>query len=255
MSIYQHFRPDEKNFIDQVLEWKNYVETSYSPKLTDFLDPREQTILTTILGKTIPYEFHGGYLHSERKRALVYPDYYLVEMNDFDISLFEIHYPRKFHTLKHPQILGSLMSLGLRRGKFGDILICDERVQFFAAKEISDYIRLNLQKVANVPVKAEEIPLDQAIIVPEQWQEMNITVSSLRLDTVLSSCSRMSRQKIQQIIENGGVKVNWKLVEETSYLLREGDVISLRGYGRIKILAIGPQTKKDKWRLVVGKQK
>lgn len=43
MNIYQHFRPEEREFIDQVLNWKNIVENTYAPKLTDFLDPREAT--------------------------------------------------------------------------------------------------------------------------------------------------------------------------------------------------------------------
>ena len=50
MSIYQHFRPEEREFIDQVLNWKNLVENTYAPKLTDFLDPREQQILKRVDG-------------------------------------------------------------------------------------------------------------------------------------------------------------------------------------------------------------
>ena len=49
MSIYQHFRPEEKEFIDQVLTWKSYVEMNYAPKLTDFLDPREQLLFNPLL--------------------------------------------------------------------------------------------------------------------------------------------------------------------------------------------------------------
>ena len=51
MSIYQHFRPEEREFIDQVLNWKEYVENNYAPKLTDFLDPREQQIVKMIIGQ------------------------------------------------------------------------------------------------------------------------------------------------------------------------------------------------------------
>jgi RNA-binding protein YlmH len=54
MNIYQHFRPEEREFIDQVLHWKDFVDSSYTSKLTDFLDPREQHILT-ILSESIKY--------------------------------------------------------------------------------------------------------------------------------------------------------------------------------------------------------
>lgn len=50
MSIYQHFRPEEKDFIDQAMNWIDQVKHSYAPKLSDFLDPRQQEILTSLIG-------------------------------------------------------------------------------------------------------------------------------------------------------------------------------------------------------------
>ncbi|MER3115534.1 RNA-binding protein, partial [Bacillus altitudinis] len=49
-DIYQHFRKDERAFIDQALEWKRIVQEQYRMKLTDFLDPREQVILSAVTG-------------------------------------------------------------------------------------------------------------------------------------------------------------------------------------------------------------
>lgn len=57
------------------------------------------------------------------------------------------------------------------------------------------------------------------------------------------------------LIQQGQTKVNWTLIQNTSFELREGDMISVRGYGRIKILSIDGKTKKDKWRIKAGKQK
>jgi RNA-binding protein YlmH len=51
------------------------------------------------------------------------------------------------------------------------------------------------------------------------------------------------------------VKVNWTLTENPSFECDVGDMISVRGYGRAKILAIEGKTKKEKWRIIVGKQK
>jgi RNA-binding protein YlmH len=133
MNIYQHFRPEEREFIDQVLHWKDFVDSSYTAKVTDFLDPREQHILKVLIGENgnIKYQLFGGIAASERKRALVMPDYLIPAEDEFQINLFEIDYPIKFVSIEHPQVLGSLMSLGLKRGKFGDILMKDGRVQFF----------------------------------------------------------------------------------------------------------------------------
>jgi RNA-binding protein YlmH len=257
MNLYQHFRPEEKEFIDQVVQWKNYVESSYAPKLTDFLDPREQHILKVLIGENseIKYKLYGGSDEVERKRVCVVPEYLPVNEEDFQIALFEIDYPSKFVTIEHPQVLGSLMSLGIKRGKFGDILLKDGRIQFFAAAEIREFVKNNLESIGRAGVKLKELNLADALSSDSLWLESDITVSSLRLDTFVSGIHNLSRQKSQLYIGQGLVKVNWTLVESPSFECGEGDMISVRGHGRAKILSIEGKTKKDKWRIHVGKQK
>ena len=85
--------------------------------------------------------------------------------------------------------------------------------------------------------------------------EQDITVSSLRLDTIISGIHHISRQKSQLFIQQGLIKVNWTTIENHSFECAEGDLLSARGYGRVKILSIEGRTKKDKWRIVVGKKK
>lgn len=199
--------------------------------------------------------FFGGASFVERKRAFLYPPYFQPEQEDFALTLFSVRYPSKFVSLEHRQVLGSLMSLGLKRGKFGDILIKDEDVQFVVAKEIADYIRLHFHAVGKTKISLEEKPLTEMIVLEEQWKEATITVSSLRLDAVLSQAFGVSRQNVQSLIENGLVKVNWKIVEQAHLECKEGDTLSARGLGRLKMIAIDGKTKKDRWRIQVGTQK
>lgn len=257
MNIYQHFRPEEKDFIDQVINWKNNVERTYTPKLTDFLDPREQQIVKLLVGESsdIKSEFFGGADSSERKRALILPDYLTASDVDFQISLYEVAYPSKFITIEHPQVLGSLMSIGLKRGKFGDILINEKQIQLFVSRDVEDYIEMQLNSIGKASVHLHPLPLEQALNVYEEWLEEELTLSSLRLDTAISGIHHVSRQKSQIFIQQGLVKVNWTLIENPSFELREGDMISVRGYGRSKILSIEGKTKKEKWRIRIGKQK
>ncbi|KON89169.1 RNA-binding protein S4 [Sporosarcina globispora] len=257
MSIYQHFRPEEKEFIDQVLNWKNLVENTYAPKVTDFLDPREQHILKSVIGQQsgILYALFGGTPDAERKRALMFPDYYESSEEDFQIRLFEIEYPKKFVTLEHPQVLGSLMSLGLKRGKFGDILFEEDRIQFFASQEIEDYISLQLQSIGRASVTLKKQPFSEAVKSAELWKESSVTSSSLRLDTVISAIYNFSRQKSQHFIQQGHVKVNWTQIENLSFECQQSDIISVRGQGRSKIMEIDGKTKKDKWRIIAGRQR
>jgi RNA-binding protein YlmH len=51
------------------------------------------------------------------------------------------------------------------------------------------------------------------------------------------------------------VKVNWTLIENPSFECKEGDIISVRGHGRSKIMGIEGKTKKEKWRIIAGRQK
>ncbi len=257
MSIYQHFRPEEKEFIDQALNWIEQVKYSYAPKLTDFLDPRQQQIIGSLLGHGdgVKIEFFGGASGLERKRALLFPDYYSPERSDFQLCLFEIIYPKKFITLDHRQVLGTLMSLGLKREKFGDILIENDQVQFIAAEEIETYITVSLEKVGKASVAIQKLPFTKMIQVEESWGEHHYTVSSLRLDVILATALNISRQKAQALIGSGKVKVNFKQTEKTSADCEVGDTISIRGFGRCKIISINGQSKKEKWKITLGKKK
>ncbi|MBA9024946.1 MULTISPECIES: YlmH family RNA-binding protein [Bacillaceae] len=257
MNIYQHFRPEEKEFIDHARGWVEAVKQNYCPRLTDFLNPREQQILLALVGNddAALLQFFGGSEAVERKRALIYPDYYVPEKADYQLILFEISYPKKFISLEHRHVLGTLMSLGLKREKFGDILIDGQNVQFIAAAEIEDYLTANLEKMGNVSVSIKKLSLTEIIIIKEHWEEQSHTVSSLRLDVLLAAVTNLSRQKAQTLLAAGKVKVNFKSTEHGSMECREGDTLSVRGFGRAKILSIDGKTKKEKWRISIGRHK
>ncbi|TYR77597.1 RNA-binding protein [Rossellomorea vietnamensis] len=253
-SIYQHFRKDEKEFIDNVIGWREYVENSYSPKVTDFLDPRQQHILKAVIGTNndIKISFYPELAAVERKRAILYPGYYEPSDSDYAVTLYEIEYPKKFVTLEHRQILGSLMSLGLKREKFGDILMDGDRIQLMTASEIGDYVDMNFNEAGRSKIALQKVPFENMITSSEEWREVITTASSLRLDVILSALYNISRQKVQTLITGGAVKVNWRVIEAAAFEVGEGDVFSMRGFGRSKLLSIEGKTKKDKIRIAAG---
>jgi RNA-binding protein YlmH len=257
MSIYQHFRPEEREFIDQVLDWKRIVEDTYVAKLTDFLDPRLQQIVHLIIGDStdVRCQFFGGVENAERKRALIIPEYHIADNNDYQVKIFEVEYPRKFVTIEHREVLGSLMSLGIKREKFGDILFEGVRIQIIVAAEIHSYLGLQLSTIGRAKISLKEIQSNEVVKVEDKWYEEAITVSSMRLDTLISAVHNISRQKSQLLIEQGLVKVNYATTLKTASECHEYDMISVRGYGRTKIISIEGKTKKEKWRINVGKQK
>lgn len=254
--LIQHFRKDEQSFIEQVIGWQREVEDRYSPKLTDFLDPRQRFIVEAIIQQSgdIHVFTEGVFESAERQRMLLAPSYFHAEKEDFQIVCCAINYPSKFVQLKHPDVLGALLSIGLDRSKFGDIRLADNTVQFTMATEIVDYVRANLTGIGKVKVHVEEIKSTIPLLQNgEQWIESTYTVASMRFDVVLATVANISRQKSQNLIGTGKAKVNWTVRESTSFELQEGDIISVRGFGRIKIMMTEGRTKKDKIRLQIGR--
>ncbi|QXE03023.1 RNA-binding protein [Terribacillus sp. DMT04] len=257
MSIYQHYREEERPFIDQILSWMEQAERTYQPRVTDFLDPREQLIFRQLLGgqTELQWAFSGGADAAERKRGIIAPLYDAVADSDFDIVMLEATYPVKFVSLEHRDVMGAFMSLGIDRRKLGDISVQDGVMQLFTTADIAVYIRANLTEVKRAKVNWELA--DASRFRPEQaeWMQMEASVSSLRLDAVMKELYRMSRQQASLSIQKGLVKVNFKTVEDSSYPLAEGDLISLRGKGRGKLTEVKGTTKKDKQRITLEKLK
>ena len=253
--LIQHFRKDEQHFIEQVIDWQREVEDRYAPKMTDFLDPRQRFIVQAVVGQSddLRLEMSGVFDDAERQRIVIAPSYYDIQEEDFQIVVFRVKYPAKFVQLKHPDVLGALLSLGLDRSKFGDIRLAEEMVQFAVAEEVATYVTTNLTSIGKVKVHVEEMGIEPLLQMEEEWIESNTTVSSMRLDVVLAQVFNISRQKSQSLISAGRVKVNWTVREQTSFELQEGDIVSARGFGRMKVIMTEGRTKKDKIRLQVGK--
>ncbi|MFC2950183.1 YlmH family RNA-binding protein [Virgibacillus sediminis] len=255
MEIYQHFRKEEQPFIDQALSWKEQVEKVFVPKLTDFLDPRELQILETIIGaqnEEVKLYANGGGMHAERKRAIIAPFYEEVSAADYQLTLLQAEYPSKFVTLSHRDVMGACMSLGLKRKKIGDMLVDNGIIQIVAADEVAPYILANLTEVKKAKVRLEEKPFTYLLEEEKEWEESDKTVSSLRLDAVLKEIYHISRKDAAEFISRQQVKVNFRVVDDSKFILQEGDLLSLRGKGRSKLAAVNGRTKKDKWKITIA---
>ncbi|GLC87539.1 YlmH family RNA-binding protein [Lysinibacillus piscis] len=254
--LIQHFRKDEQPFIEQVMSWQREVEDRYAPKLTDFLDPRQRFIVESIIKQSNTFKLAsaGLFEDAERQRMFIFPDYYEPTTDDFQLTVFTIQYPTKFVQLRHQDVLGALLSLGLDRGKFGDIRVGEQHVQFIVANEVADYVRLHLTGIGKVKVRVEAIKDNEPLLSNEdEWLEESHTISSMRLDVVMAKILNISRQKAQALITGKKVRVNWTEREAVAFELQEGDILSVRGSGRFKITMTEGRTKKDKIRLQIGR--
>jgi RNA-binding protein YlmH len=254
-SIYVHFRPEERAFAQRMDEWVEKVSQRHEMKRTDFLDPRQASILQSILNRYIDTHvtWFGGYEEAERKIGWISPDYVTPSPDDAEIVVLSIRGDTRFLDLDHGDYMGAVLGLGIKRDKVGDILVHNEGCHLITVKEISHYIQTHLVQVHRLQVTVEEIPWGQLIIPDKQLEEMTFTVASLRLDGVASDAYRLSRSKILGPIQSGKVKVNWKLVTDPSTLLSQGDVVSIKGLGRFEIVQVEGPTKKGRIRVKIGK--
>lgn len=255
MSIYQHFRQEEHPFIDQVISWRTSVERTYEKRLTDFLDPREQQIISTLVGTNnddLKLYFYGGGDFTERKRAIIAPFYEEIKDDTFDLNLLQASFNEKFNTITHRDVMGAFLSLGIERKKLGDILIENGLIQMMITADIAPYVTMNLTKIKNTNISLSEKPLSSILVKELNWVESNKVVSSLRLDVVIKEIFSLSRKDASQFIEKKHVKVNFRLVDDPAYQLYEGDLLSVRGKGRGKLISIHGKTKKGRLSVTIA---
>lgn len=252
-NVYQHFRKDEHPFTDTIGNWMEQVEMQYAPVVTEFLNPREMFILKTLVGKRddILLSFFGGFEDSERKCAILYPSYYNPNETDYEISVYEIKYPIKFGKLTHGKILGTLMSTGIKREFIGDIITNGEQWQVFIKKSISNYITQQVDKIGSFGVKFDEVGWQDILQPTDEWLDETLTISSLRIDNIISTVYNVSRQRAKLIVESKKAKVNWTEVERIDFPVDYLDIVSVRGLGRVQLLETLGNTKKDKIRLKI----
>ena len=227
----EHFKGEEV-FVKKVLEFKDQALYKQRLVLTKFLNPYHQSIVYSIVGNQndlIVIE-DGGMVDSEMKRLIIAPSFYQIEKEDFEIVLAKISYAKPFGTLNHRDILGALMSLGVKRELFGDIY---------------EYVKNNLIKIKRSKVKILES--EEIITIKHQYISKTFIVSSFRLDKVVSTLYGVPRSKAVSYIQSGFVKVNHKEVEEINYLCNNSDIISLRRHGRVKFVDTKRRTKQDNY--------
>ncbi|MGN1329043.1 MAG: YlmH/Sll1252 family protein [Eubacterium sp.] len=235
---------DEKRFnelYDRAYERKCKV-------FSDFLNLEEQSILKESF---LPCTVFGGYETAERVVAGFGED---VAESDFPISCLLISpASKKFaDSLTHRDFLGALMNLGIKREMLGDIVVEENCGYLFCLEQIKDYILENLIKVKHTSVNvtvAENLPEDFGSSV----EERELVVSSLRVDVLVSAVYKLSRKEASKLFETDKIFVNSRKIQSSSYIIKENDIVSVRGFGRFIFGGELHRTKKD--RLVVSVQK
>ncbi len=248
----EHIKDEEQIInIRRVLDKIEIVLNRHICQATDFLDPYERRLASSILNRfpDIKYMEIGGIKEAERKIIQIFPDYLQYQDLNIPIAAFKVEgYRDKF---SHRNLLGSLLGLGINRSKIGDILIHEGYSQFVVKEEVAPYILMNLQRVGSEKVSVSQIPIDELEPVETQYDYKKETVSSLRLDVLISNVWNLSRKDSQRLIESERVKINWEPINKPSKTVEVGDIVSARGYGRFILSAVEGISKKGRIKIEI----
>ncbi len=215
---------------------------------SDFLNMDEQSRLERL---NLPCVKFGGYDNAERI-MVGFGDNVLGE--DFPISYVEITpiMQRFADRLTHRDFLGAVMTLGIKRELIGDIIIKDNCGYLICTEKIAPYICDNLTKIKHTSVEAritDTLP-EGVIATPES---SIYTVSSCRADVLISAVYRLSRSEASALFATDRVFVNSRQLTSSSYLAKDGDIFSVRGFGRFSFCNVVRKTKKDRFAVEIIK--
>lgn len=218
---------------------------------TDFLYETEIVKVQKFLNtKDISnYVFFGGYENAERKALIVYPEKLteeMVEKNYNNIfSAIRIELPNNIKgTYTHKEFLGGIMKLGIAREKIGDIIIDEDGADIVIFRENENYFLNNLKlltrfRKSNINI----VEIDNLKKKEYNFEKIQVIVSSMRIDNFISELARTSRNKADEMIEYGRVLINHEEIYKSSKLVKENDIITIRGKGKFIVGNIIRNTK------------
>ncbi|XP_009340703.1 putative RNA-binding protein YlmH [Pyrus x bretschneideri] len=234
--------------VKRVLEMARRASSRREVLHTNFLTPPvvKESMLALEKLADLKAVVQGGYPQAERCRISVgHPE---VLTSDPDvIAALSITGNFGFQPCSHGDFLGAILGTGIAREKLGDIILQGEKgAQVIVVPELVDFIISSLDKVGNVPVSFSRIPLISLDYEPPRTKSFKTIEASVRVDAIASAGFKLSRTKLVDLIRDGDVRVNWTPVTKNGATLKTGDIVSVRGKGRLKIGEINP-TKKGKF--------
>lgn len=242
---------ENKETLSKIIDRAEQAIRTWEPVATDFLSPPELFEAQAAFSRLtdIHTVASGGYPQAERQRLIITRSELPFEESPVPLAALSIAGNFLFDTANHRDFLGSLLGTGLVRSKVGDIIVLGERgAQAIVVPELVDFLTTSLVQVRSVSVKTQPIELSELRIREPKKKEITTVEASMRLDAIASAGFGMSRSKMADMITSGDVRVNWKPITQSSRNVETGDLIAIRGKGRLEIGDVAI-TKKQRYRV------
>lgn len=265
---------DNKLLLSKIEDRIQFCRTKNKIVYTDFLNISEKSVVQKYLKQNNikNYIFYGVKEEADRNILFIYPeklseDFVKQNYNNF-LEMIKIKLP-KCIVYEHREYLSGIMKLGIRREKFGDIIVYEEHnlsvpeyvqtakengAYIIVLKEISEYILNNIKGLTRFK-KSEISIVDISELKSSEvvFQEIKIIVSSIRLDSIVAELYKCSRTKATDMIEEARVFVNSVNEFKLSKKIDIGSIITIRGKGKFVIDSIEKETKNKRIVLKVKK--
>lgn len=223
---------------------------------TGFLDTHEQALAIAASRhaagvRTIMY---GGYAEAERRMLVCIPKD--LPMSDEEaveglLRVLRVKLPVISRELSHRDYLGSLLGLGIERRLTGDILVRPDGADIFIVPGIEEFLLNELHRIGSVEVKTEAVPVCELMVPEIRAEYIRDSVSSIRLDSIVSSAFRLSRGKASEAIRKGLVSVDHAECIKPDAPVREGSSIVLKGKGKAVLEETGGESRKGRIRIII----
>lgn len=217
-------------------------------RISGFLDPYEQEIAEAVRANLGGFriDFFGGYLGAEHMRAMFIADDFKGEPTGFDIACICACWRAEFAALTHRDVLGAVLSLGMTRESVGDIILKYGMATILVDGSLAEHLVGELDRIGQVAVKAEIGDLSDIAPREIRTKEIRATVASLRMDAIVAAGFGVSRSRAASDIAADKLRLNWQPVKGASQVVKPGDILSMRGRGRLEVSEIAGQTKKGR---------
>lgn len=233
--------------VRHLLDLLRKSEKTMSWQYSAFLSPAEQEdLLRAPEAAGFACSLIGGYENAERK--------ILAAGNEEDfgppdppIRVISVSpkSARFAEELSHRDYLGAILGLGIDRSLIGDILVRENRAWFFCLASAAEMLAASLSQVRRTSVTAEIASPDIPELQP-RYESVRLNVASERLDAVAAAVTRLSRGQAAALFAGEKVFVNGRLVTDKSARLKEGDTLSIRGFGKMIYDGLEVETRKNR---------
>ncbi|PID67259.1 MAG: RNA-binding protein [Fusobacteriales bacterium] len=202
--------------------------------------------------KKLDFDFYFKGLNNEAEKNVlaISPKGNEVELK-YPVSFFKISSKSKFQKLEHKHYLGSILSLGLKREILGDLIVKNDVCYGIIFKNILAFLKDNLTRINTSSV--EVIEIEEKEVPRAEFENLQITLTSPRLDSFVSELTNLSRNMAITHINIGNVQINYEVCRRKDIRIKKGDILTIKKYGKYIVGEEKGFTKKSKLKIIVKK--